>query len=212
VRAGAKFLTAYASMTSPPIGWYGYGTFVNPDASLGSCVSINHANLDVGRPTSLAVAWDPDHDIYLAVWEHHFELSQIYVALLDGSGNLVHSIMISPMSATRQFAPKVAYVGSGDFLVVWGATQQYPGPAAWTGSWSRGLISTIPPTGTSTADWLTRALPSGGRFLSPRAPCVSAVPPFLTAARNSWLPGRMTGQTATATSTGSSSRMKFPFA
>lgn len=86
-------------------------------------VNIDPHTSDAFAP---AVAFAPDLGLYLVVWED-FEgtVSNIYGAFIDEAGRKVSESFVIVDTQDEEFAPAVAYTGFGDFVVLYGAAQDY---------------------------------------------------------------------------------------
>ncbi len=142
VKAGTNFaIEEYLENELQPAVAYGNGEFlvvhsyefsaddhdiwarlVGVDGSLGSELEVDRTVDDSLAP---AVAYDPDDERYLVVWQNLPDGGsddEIYGALLNGAGEIVVSAFVIGTSASEDLSPAAAYVGSGVFVVCWART------------------------------------------------------------------------------------------
>lgn len=119
----SNFLAVYTRWTTDSTGNPNgdiYGAFVDPMAgtlqTIPIYLSLNYESSD----THPAVAYDPDNNRFLVVFEDRWLTfySNIYMILLDSSGNELAEGFVTS-GDTDDVTPDVAYVGSGTFVVVW---------------------------------------------------------------------------------------------
>jgi len=95
---------------------------LDPEAPLIG-VSVDTATADSFAPD---IAYAPDLGVFLIVWEDfEGQNSNIYGALVSETGeNLSESFLIAGLN-DEEFAPAVTYTGFGDFVVFFGAAEDY---------------------------------------------------------------------------------------
>lgn len=100
------------------------GLFIPLDAA----APIVSWSIDATAADSFApvAAYAPDLGLFLVVWEDYEGVqSNIYGAVVNESGQTVTPSFSVVATGDEEFAPAVAYAGLGDFVVLFGAAQDY---------------------------------------------------------------------------------------